>query len=169
MSTQTIDDEKREDDLQADDVSRETLNPEPPEDPADTPPEATESEGETDDTERPATDETDETDSENDGIRKVRREAANYRTQLREAETELQDVKAQLFAAKVSASGKFADPSDMPVDLDMVNDDAALYRAIDELLEHKPHLRARQFGNIGQGERGTAQGVSLGSILRNNA
>lgn len=146
-------------------VSRETLDDDSDMEATGT----TESSEESTDTEQPAAKETEETDSSDNEIKAVRREAANYRTKLRERETELESMKSELFAAKVSASGLFADPTDMPVNLDLVSDDEALTAAMEALLESKPHLRARQFGNIGQGERGTAQGVSLGSILRNNA
>lgn len=137
-------------------------------------PAATETEAETTDSEQPAAEETDETDSENDengtsALSKVRREAARYRTQLRDAEKQLESVRSELFHAKVSASGQLADPTDMPVDVELLEDPDALEAAITELIEAKPHLKARRFGSIGQEDKRKPQGVSLGSILRRNA
>lgn len=139
-----------------------------------TDPAVTETEEETTDTEQPAVELTDETDSESDenstsALSKVRREAAGYRTQLRDTEKKLEAIRGELFHAKVSASGRLADPTDMPVNVELLEDPDALEEAITELLEAKPHLKARKFGSIGQEDKRKSQGVSLGSILRRNA
>ena len=57
----------------------------------------------------------------------------------------------------------------MKMDPELLGDKDALETAITELLESKPHLKARSFGNVGQHERSEPAGVSLGSILRSNA
>lgn len=155
-------------------VSRETLEEQPTGETSET----TENEDETTESEEPAAELTTENEDDSDGnsagdrdeqLADVRREAAGYRKKLREAETELQQVKAELFHSRVAATGKLADPTDMPVDTELLADDDELQAAIDSLLQDKPHLKARSFGNIGQGERPAPDPVSLGSILRNNA
>ena len=137
--------------------------------------ETTEPEAETTESEEPAASETDETDtaddenSSTDQIAEVRREAAGYRTKLRDTEAQLQRVQSELFHAKVAATGRLADASDMPVNVELLDDGDALNAAIDELLQSKPHLKARSFGGIGQGEKPERSSVSLGGMLRRNA
>ena len=148
---QPADDVSRETDEQpaadneqpADDVSRET-----DEQPAD----SEESEDET------AGDDTSE-------IGKVRREAARYRTKLRDAEKRVDELSRRLVAARVKESGRLADPDDMPYDESLLDDDN-LTAAIDDLIERKPHLKARSFGNVGQHDQQRGESVSLGSLLR---
>lgn len=150
-------------------VSRETLEDEPTGETDET----TETADETTEPEEPAASKTEENDTENnensggDKIAEVRREAAGYRKRLRETETQLQQVQSELFHARVAATGKLADPSDMPVDVELLA--GGLDDAIDELLQAKPHLKARAFGDIRQGERGERAAVSLADILRANA
>lgn len=137
--------------------------------------ETTETAAQTTESEEPAASETEETDTEdnensgNDQIAEVRREAAGYRTKLRDTEAHLQRVQSELFHAKVAATGRLADASDMPVNVELLDDGDALNTAIDELLQSKPHLKARSFGGIGQGEQPERSSVSLGGILRRNA
>lgn len=153
---------------ETDNVSRETLSTPTSE----TAPDPT-------DTEQPAAELTDETDTEDNGssgdddgsdIASVRREAASWRTQFREAESRIAELESSLFAAQVASTGKLADPTDMPVNAELLSDTDALSAAIDELIAAKPHLKARTFGNVGQHDRSDSQNtVSLGSILRSNA
>ena len=137
--------------------------------------ETTEPEAETTESEEPAASETDENDtaddenSSTDQIAEVRREAAGYRTKLRDTEAHLQRVQSELFHAKVAATGRLADASDMPVNVELLDDGDALNAAIGELLQSKPHLKARSFGGIGQGEKPERSSVSLGGMLRRNA
>lgn len=137
--------------------------------------ETTESEAEATESEEPAASETEENDTENDEnsggdqIAEVRREAAGYRTKLRDTEAQLRRVQSELFRAKVAATGRLADASDMPVNVELLDDGDALDAAIDELLQSKPHLKARSFGGIGQGEKSERSSVSLGGMLRRNA
>lgn len=155
-------------------VSRETLEEQPTSETNET----TENENETTESEEPAAELTTENEDDSDGnsagdraeqLADVRREAASWRTQFREAEKQLESTRRELFVQKVKATGKLADPTDMPVDTELLADDDELQAAIDSLLQDKPHLKARSFGNIGQGERPAPDPVSLGSILRNNA
>ena len=100
-------------------------------------------------------------------VGKLRRESANYRTRLRESEQRADELARELVAARIRESGRLADPTDLEPDPALL-EDGALDAAIDDLIERKPHLKARSFGNVGQHERSTADGVSLGSLLRNN-
>lgn len=100
-------------------------------------------------------------------VGKLRRESANYRTRLRESEQRADELARELVAARIRESGRLADPTDLDPDPALL-EDGALDAAIDDLIERKPHLKARSFGNVGQHERATPDGVSLGSLLRNN-
>lgn len=129
---------------------------------------------ETDDGQQPATEEQ-PADSEEPGdeqagddtseIGKVRREAAGYRTKLRDAEKRVDELSRRLVASRVKESGRLADPDDMPYDESLL-DDENLAAAIDDLVERKPHLKARSFGNVGQHDQKRGESVSLGSLLR---
>lgn len=100
-------------------------------------------------------------------VGKLRRESANYRTRLRESEQRADELARELVAARIRESGRLADPTDLDPDPALL-EDGALDAAIDDLIERKPHLKARSFGDVGQHERATPDGVSLGSLLRNN-
>ena len=147
------------------DVSRETdeLEDQQPAD-QDTPDRETEEHNEND-----VSRETSESEDppEKSEVGKLRRESANYRTRLRESEQRADELARELVAARIRESGRLADPTDLDPDPALL-EDGALDAAIDDLIERKPHLKARSFGNVGQHERSTADGVSLGSLLRNN-
>ena len=105
--------------------------------------------------------------AEKSEVGKLRREAANYRTRLRESEQRADELARELVAARIRESGRLADPTDLDPDPTLL-EDGALDAAIDDLLERKPHLKARSFGDVGQHDRAASDGVSLGSLLRNN-
>ena len=105
--------------------------------------------------------------AEKSEVGKLRRESANYRTRLRESEQRVDELARELVAARIRESGRLADPTDLDPDPALL-EDGALDAAINDLIERKPHLKARSFGNVGQHERATPDGVSLGSLLRNN-
>ena len=146
-------------------VSRETdeIDDQQPAD-QDTPDRETEEHGEdnvsreTSESEEPA---------EKSEVGKLRRESANYRTRLRESEQRADALARELVAARIRESGRLADPTDLDPDPALL-EDGALDAAIDDLLERKPHLKARSFGDVGQHDRAASDGVSLGSLLRNN-
>ena len=146
-------------------VSRETdeIEDQQPAD-QDTPDRATEEPAE-DDVSR-ETSESEEP-AERSEVGKLRREAANYRTRLRESEQRADELARELVAARIRESGRLADPTDLDPDPALL-EDGALDAAIDDLLERKPHLKARSFGDVGQHDRAASDGVSLGSLLRNN-
>ena len=105
--------------------------------------------------------------AEKSEVGKLRRESANYRTRLRESEQRADALARELVAARIRESGRLADPTDLDPDPALL-EDGALDAAIDDLLERKPHLKARSFGDVGQHDRAASDGVSLGSLLRNN-
>ncbi|WP_308280567.1 hypothetical protein [Williamsia sp. DF01-3] len=69
------------------------------------------------------------------------------------------------------ATGKLADPTDLPFNAEHLEDPDALAAAVDALIEAKPHLKARRFvGDVGQGGRGSAEaGVNLLGMLNARA
>ena len=99
-------------------------------------------------------------------VKKLRNEAAGNRVKAREAGELAEQRAAALFTALVKLDGRLADPSDLPYSEEYLTDEAALERAISELLERKPGLAARQYrGNIGAGVKGDSP-TSLIEIMR---
>lgn len=86
-------------------------------------------------------------------VEDLRRENARYRDRAK-----LVDAYAQrLHTSLVAATGRLADPTDLPFVEDHLDDAEALTAAIDELLTRKPHLASRRpAGDVGQGSRGPA-------------
>ncbi|OKH70647.1 hypothetical protein EB73_11815 [Mycobacterium sp. SWH-M3] len=100
-------------------------------------------------------------------VEKLRKESAGYRERAQRAD----DLAARLHTALVSATGRLADPTDLPFDAANLDDEQALSGAIDELLTRKPHLASRRpFGDVGQGNRGaSSEPVNLADMLRARA
>lgn len=97
---------------------------------------------------------------------KLRQEAAEARVKAKDRDT----LAVKLHTALVAATGRLADPSDLPFDAAHLDDPDALTGAIDELLARKPHLASRRVtGDVGQGVTGIADTVSLAGILRAGA
>lgn len=89
-------------------------------------------------------------------VKGLRKESAGYRERAKTAETRVEELAKQLFAARVTATGRLADATDLQFDADLDSPEA-INTAIDALLEAKPHLAARKpTGDIGQGHRGAA-------------
>ena len=161
------------------------MNPEPAAEPAADPEPAAEDgtepaaepaddgteDGPEDDGTEPADDDTEQDDDGSDStpLQRARRDAAKYRRRLRDTESRLESLQRELFTARVRATGRLADPTDMPFDPELLDSDDGLTEAIDALTEAKPHLKARAFGDIGQREVDSRPAVSIGSILRANA
>lgn len=100
-------------------------------------------------------------------VEDLRKENAGYRVKAARA-----DVLAErLHTALVSATGRLADPTDIPFEEAQLEDAAALTTAIDALLARKPHLASRKpSGDVGQGATHTGNGtVDLGGLLRARA
>lgn len=103
-------------------------------------------------------------------VRDLRREAANYRTQLRTEQDRSRDLEQRLHAELVRSTGRLADPGDLAYDAEHLEDAEQITAAIDELLASKPHLGKRTpRGDIGQGATGHTPAVDLAGILRARA
>lgn len=154
-------------DTGSDDVSRETL----PGSDEDTSAAEDDVSRETDEDEDEDTgdEDTGDEDEQDTDKSKLRGEAAKYRRQRNEQRDRADKYGQRLFTELVRSTGRLTDPSDMPVDTALLEDTDKLNSAIDKLLESKPHLKARQFKDMGQHDRGAGMGVSLGEILRRNS
>ncbi|MDA2893059.1 hypothetical protein PDG61_19210 [Mycolicibacterium sp. BiH015] len=99
-------------------------------------------------------------------VEKLRRESAGYRERAKTAEARAEELARQLFTARVAATGKLADPTDLPYTAELLDDDDALSAAVDSLTAAKPHLKARRVaGDAGQGVRGEDRGLPTFSSL----
>lgn len=116
-------------------------------------------------------DETDELDeSDAAPVARARRQAARYRRELREVESERDELAAALWTERVAALGVLADPTDLPHDPEALHDPDRLRELADELVAAKPHLRSRRIRErAGQGEGDGSGAVSLSGLLRRNA
>lgn len=94
-------------------------------------------------------------------VEKLRQENGKYRQRASEADS----LANRLHTELVRATGRLADPTDLPFDADHIADAGNMSAAIDALLEAKPHLASRRpTGDIGQGNRG--QGGGSFSLLQ---
>ena len=101
-----------------------------------------------------------------DYVEKLRDENAKYRQRAQKAD----DLAHRLHNALTAATGRLADPSDLPYEESHLDDPEALQRAIQELLEKKPHLGSRKpAGNIGQGVSSSTDVVDLAAMMRARA
>ena len=100
-------------------------------------------------------------------VEKLRQEAADARVKAKKAD----ELAQALFVARVAATGRLAEPTDLPFNADLLDDAQQLTAAIDALLDAKPHLANRTpRGNIGQGPTGADTGtVDLAALLRAGA
>jgi len=99
-------------------------------------------------------------------VEKLRDENARYRTRAQRAD----DLAARLHTALVAATGRLADPDDLPFDDAHLDAADALSTAIDDLLARKPHLASRRpAGDVGQGATPSGETVNLAGILRARA
>ncbi len=97
-------------------------------------------------------------------VERLRQENGRYRQRAQRADTLAQRLHTEL----VRATGRLADPTDLPFDEAHLDDPEALAAAVDDLLDRKPHLATRRpSGDIGQGQRGpAAEGFSLLGLLK---
>lgn len=100
-------------------------------------------------------------------VEELRQEAADARVKAKRAD----DLAARLHVALTAATGRLADPSDLPFEDAHLDDPQALTTALDQLLVRKPHLANRKpRGDVGQGATSTnSSAVDLGSLLRQRA
>lgn len=122
-----------------------------------------------DDTEQqtePSTDELEPETFPREYVQQLRDENAKYRQRAGKAD----DLAKRLHTALVAATGRLADPSDLPFDEAHVDDPEALTAAVDALVASKPHLASRKpSGDVGQGLTPDTGSFSLAGILRNAA
>lgn len=97
-------------------------------------------------------------------VEDLRQENGKYRQRAQQADAYAQRLHTEL----VRATGRLADPTDLPFDPEHLDDADKLAGAIDDLLTSKPHLASRRpTGDIGQGDRGPASGAfSLLGMLK---
>ncbi len=99
-------------------------------------------------------------------VERLRRESAGYRERATQGDTYAQRLHSEM----VRATGKLADPTDLPFDKAHLDDPDALAAAVDDLLARKPHLASRRpIGEIGQGATPSRANVDLAAILRQRA
>lgn len=96
-------------------------------------------------------------------VERLRRENAESRTKAKRAD----DLAARVFRLEVAATGRLADPADLPYAEDLIDNPEALTAAIDALLTAKPHLASRRpTGSVDQGVRTTPEApASWGSLF----
>lgn len=97
-------------------------------------------------------------------VEKLRQENGKYRQRAQQADALAQRLHVEL----VRATGRLADPTDLPFDAEHLDDPEAMTAALDALLADKPHLASRRpVGDIGQGQRGgSSQPFSLLDTLK---
>ncbi len=99
-------------------------------------------------------------------VQRLRQEAADARVKAKRAD----DLAERLHVALTAATGRLADPTDLPFDPAHLDDEDALTAAVDALLARKPHLASRRpAGSVGQGATTAPATVNLAGILRRNA
>lgn len=103
-------------------------------------------------------------------VQELRDESAARRVQAREAQEAMEPLQQRLFAALVERTGLLADPSDLPFDAALLEDETALQAAVEGLIETKPHLASRRVGgDVGQGRTGTKDDFSLAGMMAGRA
>lgn len=99
-------------------------------------------------------------------VEELRKENGKYRQRAQRAD----DLAKRLHTELVRATGRLADPTDLPFDAEHLDDGDQLAAAIDDLLTRKPHLGSRRpSGDIGQGATPASGTVDLAAILRQRA
>lgn len=99
-------------------------------------------------------------------VEELRAENKSWRLKAQQADTYAHRLHTEL----VKATGRLADPTDMPFEAEHLDDADKLNTAIDDLLHRKPHLASRTpSGDVGQGVTGVNRpSVDLAAILRGN-
>jgi hypothetical protein len=101
-------------------------------------------------------------------VETLRKESATYRDRAKTADLERGVLAARLHLALVEATGRLADPHDLPYNPEHLDDPEALVAAIEELIAAKPHLKSRKpSGDVGQGVKGQPAQPSLLAMLKN--
>lgn len=99
-------------------------------------------------------------------VERLRQESGRYRQRAQRADA----LAHRLHVELVKATGRLADPTDLPFDESHLDDPDALAAAVETLLTAKPHLASRRpSGEIGQGPATSAATVDLAALLRSRA
>lgn len=99
-------------------------------------------------------------------VEELRQENGKYRQRAQQGDAYAQRLHTEL----VRATGRLADPTDLPFDAEHLDDADKLIAAVDDLLNRKPHLASRRpTGEIGQGATQSAGNVDLAALLRQRA
>lgn len=100
-------------------------------------------------------------------VERLRRESAGHRDKAKRTD----EYASALWEARVAASGRLADPTDLPMPEGTDPLDAeAVTAAVEDLLSRKPHLASRvPRGDVGQGASKTEEPFSLGALIRSRA
>lgn len=104
-------------------------------------------------------------------VEQLRKENAEQRTRAKRGDALAQ----RLVLAYAQALGRLADPTDLPFDEELCDEDgipdpARIADAVDELLTRKPHLGDRRpRGDVGQGATAETSTVDLAGMLRARA
>lgn len=103
-------------------------------------------------------------------VKELRDENKTRRLEAKEATDRAEDLAKRLHTALVTATGRLADPTDLPYNPEHLDAPDKLTAAVDALLAAKPHLASRRpTGSIGQGESGGGGSVDLAALLRSRA
>lgn len=104
-------------------------------------------------------------------VQQLRDEAAGYRVKAKATDA----LRDRLVTAYAAATGRLADPTDLPYDPELLDDDGLVDEpkvrtAVQNLLTRKPHLATRRpTGDVAQGARTDEPGLSLVGLLRGTA
>ena len=100
-------------------------------------------------------------------VQRLREESGRHRREARDAQAERDRLAGEVWRLRVAATGRLADPDDLPMPDEA---DADPDEAVTALLERKPHLAARRAnGRIGVNEPDTGGAPSLAAMLRAGA
>ena len=104
-------------------------------------------------------------------IEKLRSKQYHYRHRAQRAERRAELLARELFRSRVADLDVLADPDDLDYSDELLDDGDALRAAVSELVERKPHLRARRAaGSLGLHEPGSAgDGFTLTEVMRRHA
>lgn len=96
-------------------------------------------------------------------------EADQHQAELDAANERADRYARELFAARVTATGRLADATDLPFSAELLDDPDALTEAITALLAAKPHLASRKpaWGDLGAGQtKTTDSGPTFADLFR---
>lgn len=100
-------------------------------------------------------------------VEELRRESAGHRDRAKQAEERADALAKRLHSELVRATGRLENPADLQFDADHLEQPEKLTEAIDALLTDRPYFAKRKIaGDIGQGNRGKAETVSLLGLLK---